>query len=149
MSLPSPVVTFLHPSRRPVLLGELDPSFLQQAAIGPATWERPLRVELEPRFSKRGNTFYDYDQVLPLPDQLDTVVVVDGVALDADEIGVSHRGNPTRRHAARVVVDGRTYEVTGYVTVGKSGCWVKVHAHLAAADRAHRQPHVPKGGRLV
>jgi hypothetical protein len=146
---PAPVVGFLHPRGSAVLIGELDADFLSKASLGPSSWERPLRVELEPKLSKRGNTFFDYEQVVPLPDGLETVVLVDGTRLTASEIGESQRGNPTRKHTGTVAIAGKNYDVTCFVTASKKGWWVKVHAQIASASRATGPAEVPKGGRLV
>jgi hypothetical protein len=146
---PAPVVGFLHPRGSAVLIGELDADFLARASLGPSSWERPLRVELEPKLSKRGNTFFDYEQVLPLPDGLETVLSVDGTRLTASEIGESQRGNPSRKHTGTVAIAGKNYEVTCFVAASKKGCWVKVHAQIASARRATAPAEAPKGGRLI
>jgi hypothetical protein len=144
----APVIGFLHPRGKSVLIGELDPEFLSTASLGPSSWERPLRVELEPKLSKRGNTFFDYEQVLPLPDGLETQVVINDVVLAPSEVSTSQRGNPTRRHQGLVEIAGRSYDVTCFVTAAKKGCWVKVHAQIASARRSSNAQE-PKGGRLV
>ena len=145
---PAPVVGFLHPCGKEVLIGELDAAFLSNASIGPSTWERPLRVELEPKLSKRGNTFFDYEQVLPLPDGLETLVSLNGTCLAAAEIGKSQRGNPTRKHTGTAEIAARAYAVTCFVSASKKGWWVKVHAQLAPTRDA-KPADLPKGGRLV
>ncbi len=144
----APVVAFLHQNGKSVLIGELDPDFLSRANLGPSSWERPLRVELEPKLSKRGNTFFDYEQVLPLPDGLETQIVVADARLAPSEVGTSARGNPTRRHSGQVDIGGKTYDVTCFVTSAKKGCWVKVHAQIATS-RHGADVQLPKGGRLV
>lgn len=145
----APVVGFVHPGGNPVLIGELDADFLSKASLGPSSWERPLRAELEPKLSKRGNTFFDYQQVLPLPDGLDTFVSVDGTRLSASAIHESQRGNPTRNHTGTVTIAGKGYDVTCFITASKKGWWVKVHAQLASSRRATTPAELPKGGRLV
>jgi hypothetical protein len=145
----APLVGFLHPLGTAVMIGELDSDFLSSASLGPSSWERPLRVELEPKLSKRGNTFFDYEQVLPLPDGLDTFVSINGATLDAGSIGTSQRGNPTRKHVGTVDIAGKAYDVTCFVTAAKKGCWVKVHAQVASARGATTRAESPKGGRLV
>lgn len=147
--VPAPVVAFAHASGTPVLIGELDADFLAKASLGPSSWERPLRVELEPKLSKRGNTFFDYQQVLPLPDGLDTLIAVDGTRLSASAIHESKRGNPTRSHTGVVSIAGKPYDVTCFVTASKGGWWVKVHAQVATTRKATTPAEVPKGGRLV
>ncbi len=148
-NLLAPVVGFLHPDGAAVLIGELDPEFLAKASLGPSSWERPIRVELEPKLSKRGNTFFNYEQVVPLPDGLETLVSIDETRLTASAIGESQRGNPTRRHTGTVPIAGRAYEVTCYVTASKKGWWVKVHAQVASIHRSTTPAEAPRGGRLV
>ncbi len=144
----APIVGFLHASGDPVVIGELDTDFLSKASLGPSSWERPLRVELEPKLSKRGNTFFNYEQFLPLPDGVDTVISVDGTRLALSEIRESQSGNPTRSHTGTVTIANRAYDVTCSITIAKKGCWVKVHAQIASTRRDVPN-EVPKGGRLV
>jgi hypothetical protein len=146
---PAPVVGFFHPQGNAVLIGELDADFLSKSSLGPSSWERPLRVELEPKLSKRGNTFFDYEQVLPLPDGLETLVAINGTSLTASEIGESQRGNPTRRHAGTAEIAAKVYEVTCFVTDSKKGFWVKLHAQIASSRSPAAPAELPKGGRLV
>lgn len=145
----APVIGFLHPHGSNVLIGELDSAFLSKTSLGPTSWERPLKIELQPKLSKRGNVFFDYQQVLPLPDCLETLLMVDQLTLDAAEIGKSQRGNPTRRHTGTVDVSGTKYDVTAFITLTKKGCWVKVHAHIASSGRSNISAELPKGGRFV
>jgi len=145
----APVVAFLHPLGNPVLIGELEAGFLEKLSLGPTSWERPLRVELEPKLSKKGNTFFDYQQVIPLPDNLETHLTIDGVQLEPAEVGESQRGNPTRKHSGIVEIGATKYDVTAYVALTKKGCWVKVHAHLASPGRSSSSAEIPKGGRFI
>jgi hypothetical protein len=146
---PAPVIGFLHPQGNAVLIGELDSNFLEKNSLGPTSWERPLRVETEPKLSKKGNTFFDYQQVLPLPDGLDTHLTIDETPLQSDDIGESKRGNPTRKHAGIVTIAGTAYDVTAFITATKSGYWVKVHAHIASSSRSSSSAEKPKGGRFI
>lgn len=143
-----PIVTFHHPSGDAVTWGELDPEFLRASGIGPSSWDRPVRVELVAQRSKRGNTFFSYEQGrLPLPDGLETEIRLDGVALEADEVGESKRGNPTRRHHGTLTIDGTPYDAVGYVAKSRSPYWVKVHVQKAVGRRGSVAE--PRGGRFV
>lgn len=145
----APIVSFVRNDGSPVLIGDLDADFLSKSSLGPSSWERPLRVELEPKLSKRGNTFFNYQQVLPLPDGLNTLIVVDGVQLMESEVYESQRGNPTKSHTGMIAIAGKTYDITCYVTALKSGCWVKVHAQVSTNRKATSSREVPQGGRFV
>jgi len=145
--MPCPIVSFHHPSGDVVTWGELDPEFLRASGIGPAAWDRPVRVELVAQRSKRGNTFFSYEQRrLPLPDGLETEIRLDG-ALEADKVSESKRGNATRRHHGTLSIGGTPYDAVGYVAKSRSPYWVKVHVQKAVGRRGSAAE--PRGGRFV
>lgn len=143
-----PILTFHHPSGEAVTWGELDPLFLRASGIGPSAWEQPVRVELVAQQSIRGNTFFSYEQgEFPLPDGFETELHLDDITLQADQVGQSKRGNPTRRYHGALVIDCIPYEAVGYVTKSRSPYWVKVHVQKLANRRGSAAQ--ARGGRFV
>ena len=146
----APVLAFLHADGTPLLFGELDPEYLRNVGMGPSMWERPVRVALEPQTSKRGNTFFSYEQsALPLPAGLDSEFTVNGARLTGGEVSTSKRGNPTRRYDGLLSISEQRYATTGYVTKTKSGFWVKFHLQVARGNRANAGADGPVGGSYV
>ncbi len=143
-----PILSFHHPSGEAVTWGEFDPAFLKINKIGPSSWDQPVRVQLVAQQSKRGNTYFCYEQgELPLPDGLETELHLDATPLEANQVGQSKRGNATRRYSGTFLIGGIPYEVVGYVTESRSPYWVKVHVQkLAKGWGSAGQPH---GGRFV
>jgi len=145
-----PILTFHHPSGEPVTWGEFDPVFLKALGIGPSSWDQPVRVELVAQQSKRGNTFFSYEQGgIPLPDGFETGLCLEDVRLQADQVGQSKRGNPTRRYHGALVIDGIPYDAVGYVTKSSSPYWVTVHLHVQKLANRRESALQPRGGRFV
>lgn len=146
----APILAFHHPDGSVVTLGELDPQFLAESGIGPSAWERPFRVEIQPQVSKRGNTFFSYEQGgIPLPDGLETELRIDGERIHPSEVSASKRGNPTRQHTGSVTVGIQAYDVTAYVARTRSSFWIKVHLQVASKRPQLGRANEPRGGRLV
>lgn len=113
LAQPRPLLTFQHPSGEVVTWGEFDPGFLRASGIGPISWDQPMRVELLEQQSKLGNIYFSYEQNgLPLPDGMETEICLDGVRLQAGQVGQSKRGNPTRCYLGTLLIGGLAYEVT-------------------------------------
>lgn len=146
----APVLAFLHDDGSPLLFGELDPEYLRAAGIAPSMWERPFRVALTPQTSKRGNTFFSYEQGgLPLPSALQSEFELNGVRVPGAAPSTSQRGNPTRRYDCALIIADVPYSATGYVTITKSGCWVKFHLQVSKGTRATNPSSGPVGGSYV
>ena len=145
---PPLLVEYLHPDESPITLAELSLDFLEANGLPIANAGRPFRVEVEPRTSKKGNTYYSYDHgKVPLPDGLDTVLRVGGEVVAMEPSHLSQSGNPTRPGRATISHGGLRYDVTVYVTEGTAPYWVKVHAQKAAGQT--RSKTGPAGGRIV
>jgi len=143
----APLLAFLHDDGSPLLFGELDPEYLRTAGIAPSMWERQFRVALTPQTSKRGNTFFSYEQGgLPLPSGLESEFELNGVRAMGAPPGVSQRGNPTRRYECALSIGGEPYAATGYVTITKSGCWVKFHIQVSKGQKVSGSTSGPIGG---
>ncbi len=127
-----PLLTLHHPSGQPIEWGELDFDYLQENGIAAIRWEQPMRLALEPRTSHRGNTFYSCEcSGLPLPDGLDTALRIDRVPFMEVSRGKSKRGNPTVRLTCSLELHSRRYEATAFLTRGRRGLWIKVHAQAS------------------
>ena len=91
------------------------------------------------------HTFFDHSQNgLPLPDGLDSKLVLHSVELPWDPVHASKAGHSTRSASAVIVLDGSKYVAKAYISQGKSPFWIKVVAHKQLSTTGK-----PRGGRLV
>lgn len=145
---PNLLVEYLHPDEQPLLLADLSLDFLEASGLPLANATRPFRVEVEPKTSKKGNTFYSYEHAkVPLPDGLDTRLAVGGTLIDFGPPRLSQAGNLTREGRARITQAGQPYDVLVYLTEGAKPYWVKVHAQKAPGKKPTKPGLV--GGRIV
>lgn len=145
-----PLLAFLHADGSPLLFGEFDPDYLRSAGIAPSMWERPFRVALSPQKSKRGNTFFSYQQGgLPLPSAIESEFELNGVRAVGASPGTSQRGNPTRRYECTLTIGDTPNSATGYVTIAKAGCWVQFSLHISKGVKAAKPASGPIGGSYV
>lgn len=147
---PTILIEFLRADGGALRLSDLGGDCLSKLGVALVHAQRPFRVEAEPKQSKAGNVYFDYQQgSLPLPDGFRTRLVVGGVELAFAPERVSKAGNPVREGKSVVTVDGRPYDATAFLTKGRDGFWVSVHAHKAPGRRSTDDGRVIKGGRLA
>lgn len=148
VSPPPLLLEFLRSSGDPVTLADLGLEFLEANGLPMSNAVRPFRVEVEPRQSKKGNTYYSYEHAkVPLPDGLDTLLRVGGEVLDFGPPRLSQAGNLTREGRARITHHGLDYDVLAYLTEGSKPYWIKVHAQKAPGKKPTKPGLV--GGRIV
>jgi len=127
------VVEVFHPDGAPVGLLELGFEFLERMGIPNTKWERPLRIEVPGKISKAGNVYFDFSMTgIPLPEGIDTFVTVESASVEFGSERLSSSGNPTKRGHATFDYRGSLYEATVYLTKGKRGTFIKVHAHRSS-----------------
>lgn len=143
------LIEYLRPNGEPLRLADLGFQYIESMGLPLTHAERPMRVEVEPKTSKAGNVYFEYEhKSIPLPDGLNTVLCVEGTTVSMKAERLSGAGNPTREGKAFVTVNGIDYEVTVFLTKGKRPYWVKVHAQKAGKhQRAAAGPLT--GGRIV
>lgn len=144
------LVEYLRRDGTTMLLADLGIDYLQRLGIALVQAGRPFRVEPEEKTSKKGNTYFEYQQGgIPLPDGLETRIRVGGVELTMGPERQSKSGNPLREGKCVISVGGVAYDVTVYITKTREPYWVKVHAQKASAhsSTSARTPII--GGRLV
>lgn len=142
------LLEFLRPDGSTVTLADLGLEFLEANGLPMMNAVRPFRVEVEPRTSKKGNTYYSYEHAkVPLPDGLDTQLRVGGELLDFEAPRLSQSGNLTREGRARITHGSLDYDVLAYLTEGKAPYWIKVHAQKAPGKKPTKPGLV--GGRIV
>lgn len=138
------ILEFQAPDGRAILLGDLGADFMRDNGLHAARQNDPLRIAIEPRTSKAGNTYYEYMQNgLPLPQGLDTRLVLEGEPVEMGPTRPSKNGHPTREGTAEIELDGTAYLVRAYITQGRYPYWVKVIAHKEPSKSPSQ------GGRFV
>ncbi|MBA3708816.1 MAG: hypothetical protein H0W83_08375 [Planctomycetes bacterium] len=126
--------------------------FLKANAIDPSRHNNPFRVGIEKRPSKAGNMYFEYSQnALPLPDGLNTFIKIEGTVIPMGSTRPSGKGYPTREGQTTILVGSTVYMVTAYLTEGKVGYYVKVHAHKkpSASKSMLKAQMAPKGGSIL
>ncbi len=146
-------IELLHPDGSAVLLRELGAEAMAALGISSQAGDRPLIMEVEAQISKAGNTYYDFWQnALPLPDQLDTRIKVDGNEVRFGPAHNSRRGNPTRRGTLRMDVAGVPCDVDTYLTVSPKPMYLKVVVRKARGPKPSADipagEIAPRGGRI-
>ncbi|MCL4686405.1 hypothetical protein KJ059_16830 [Myxococcota bacterium] len=144
------LIEYLRPDGEPLLLTDLGFESLEALGIPLVQANRPFRVAAEGKTSKKGNTFFDYEQgKLSLADGLETRLRVGGVELVFGPEQPSQKGNPTRKATTIVLVGDLDYEVTAYLTKTRDRFFVKVHAHKATGKRSAANSTPISGGRII
>jgi hypothetical protein len=144
------LVEYLRSDGEPLLLADLGVDYLNHLGIALAQASRPFRVEAKPLVSKKGNTYFEYQQAgVPLPDGLETRLRVGGVDLVMGPERQSQSGNPTREARSVITVGEIAYDVTAYLTKAKQNYWVKVHAQKSSGRSGAAARGPITGGTLV
>jgi hypothetical protein len=146
-------IELMHPDGKPVRIREIGTDAMAALGISAGAADKPLVMEAEAQISKAGNTYYDFWQnALPLPDQLDTRIKVDGNEIPLGPAHDSRRGNPTRRGNLLMDVSGVPCDVDAYLTISPKPMYIKVVVRKARSPRTSGDiPTVeiaPRGGRI-